>query len=557
MMLANVFTKTIKEHWLGWLIAFFSLVVLLLMAMGVYREMDVSLYSELPDVYRSMIGISESADVASLSINALVGTYGALTIAAMTLAMGAGLIAGEERRGTLGLLLSSPKSRTYVLVSKTAAMVLLTILCVIAIWGAVVASAAVLDISIEGMDVGALSFHMLLNSLFYGFLALAISTWTGNRGAALGVSIGVMVMSFVAVGVLPLIEKAEDYAKAFPWHYFTGSKPLLNGVNWGDIGILSAGCAILAAIALIGVNRRDLKTQSVGITMIDRLRSNPLTEKLIGRLAGSARISSIWAKTASEYQVHFVITAAYMFTVQGLMMGPLYAAIPERTRTAADAAFKVMPEAMLALFGGGGLATPEAFYQIETFGMMMPIGIMVVAIAIGAGALAGEEEKRTIGLLLANPIKRSRVVRAKALTMVLFAFAVGIVTFAGVALGATLGDLGMSIGNIASACLLGTLVGLVFGSLSLALSAGTGRRKIAIWGAVGAGLAFHVFNSLTEISDVLTDWAWLTPFHYYIGNDPLNNGMDWVNAAILAAMSIILITLSVALFQRRDIRQTG
>ena len=46
-------------------------------------------------------------------------------------------------------------------------------------------------------------------------------------------------------------------------------------------------------------------------------------------------------------------------------------------------------------------------------------------------------------------------------------------------------------------------------------------------------------------------------FHYYLGNDPLINGMDWGNAAVLAAPSIVLLGLSFVLFQRRDIRQRG
>ena len=75
--------------------------------------------------------------------------------------------------------------------------------------------------------------------------------------------------------------------------------------------------------------------------------------------------------------------------------------------------------------------------------------------------------------------------------------------------------------------------------------------------AVGAGIGFHVFNSLTEINDTLTDWAGWSPFHYYLGNDPLNNGMDWGNAAVLAAISVVLIAASLVFFQRRDIRQTG
>ncbi|MDH4140486.1 MAG: ABC transporter permease subunit, partial [Coriobacteriia bacterium] len=355
----------------------------------------------------------------------------------------------------------------------------------------------------------------------------------------------------------PLIEGAEDWVYVLPWHYFSGSEPLLNGIDWGDLAVLAGGCALFAVVAIVGLNRRDITSQSVGVTLLDRLRANPITEKVIGRLAGAARVSSIWVKTASEYQVHLTITAVYMFSVQGLLMGPLYAAIPQATREAADAAFAAMPEAMLALFGGGGLSTIEGFYQIETFGMMAPIGIMVVAIAIGAGALAGEEGRRTMGLLLANPITRTRVVLAKTLAMVFFSVLVGLATFAGVAAGILIPNLGLDLGNIAAACILQTLVGLAFGALALALSAGTGRKTLAIWGAVGAALVFHVFTALTKLNDTLADYAGWSPFHYYSGNDPLRNGMDWGNAAVLAVIVVVLVVLSVVLFRRRDIRQTG
>ena len=552
-MLASIFAKTIRDRWAGWMIAFVSLVSLLVMAMWAYNTIDISLYTGLPEVYRSIIGIPEDADVGSLAISALVASYGAMTIAAMALAMGAASIAGEERKGTLGLLLGNPRSRRHVLVSKAAAMVLLTALAILALWGATGLTAELLGVSIEGMDVAALNLHLFLNSLFFGLLALAIGAWSGNRGAAIGVSTGVMVLSFFAVGVLPLVQGAEDWVKAFPWYYFTGSDPLLNGVEWGHIGVLAGACVVLGAAALVGVGRRDLKSQSLGVTMLDRLRTNPLTEKVIGRLAGSARVSSIWVKTASEYQVHLIIVGYTMFLVMGLMMGPLYAAIPPEIYEGIDA----FPEAMIALFGGGDMSTPEGFYQIETFGMMAPIAVMVVAVAIGAGALAGEEAKRTMSLLLANPIRRSRVVLAKASTMTVFSILVGLFIFAGVALGSVIGGLGMDMGNIAATSALVVLVGLAFGALALALSAGTGKKKVAIFGAVGAGVVLHVFNGLTEISEGLAEYAWLTPFHYYLGNDPLNNGMDWGNAAILAAISVVLIGLSLVLFQRRDIRQTG
>ena len=40
-------------------------------------------------------------------------------------------------------------------------------------------------------------------------------------------------------------------------------------------------------------------------------------------------------------------------------------------------------------------------------------------------------------------------------------------------------------------------------------------------------------------------------------SDPLMNGMNWGHGAVLTVLVILLIALSVVLFQRRDLRQTG
>lgn len=555
-MLTNVFTKTIRDRWLGWMIAVVCLMLLILYGMAVYRQMDLSILTSMPEAYVALIGIREDVDAGGLAVGAIQGLYGAITLAAMALAMGGSAIAGEEREGTMGILLGNPKGRTHVLISKLGAMVVLAASSVLILWGAVYGIAAMLGVEIGGLDVEALSLHMFCNVLFYGFLATAISAWTGNRGAAAGVTAAVLVLSFFAVGLLPLIEGLKELVKAFPWYYFDGNDPVYNGINWGHLGVLVAGAAVFAAIAVIGVNRRDLKGQSVGVTLIDRLRGNPLTRKVIGQLAGSARVSSIWLKAASEYQGLLLVTAAVMFLMMGLMMGPFYKAIPEESLKA----FEGLPEAMIALAGGGNIgniSTPEGWYQVETFGLMAPTSVMVVTIAIGAGALAGEESRRTIGLLLANPVRRSRVVLEKSWTMTLYAFAVGFATFAGVALGSLLADLGMDIGHIAATCLLQTLLGLAFGALALILSAGTGRTRIAVFVTIGAALVLHLVNGFAVLNESMAEVAQWLPFYYYLGNDPLNNGLDWSHAAILAGLAVVLIALSVLLFERRDLRQTG
>ena len=551
MTLANIFVKTARDRWLGWAIAAVSISLFLLFGMSVYREIDLSVYTSLPEAFRSLIGIGDDIDVGGLAINVMFGTWGALVVAAIALVMGAAAIAGEERDGTMDMLLSNPKSRTFVLLSKTGALVMLAALATVALWIPVHPMAAFLGVEIGGLDVEALTLHLFVNAVFYGLLATAVGAMTGNKGTATGVTTAIMVLSFFAVGFLPLVEGGEGVRKVLPWYYFDGSDPVNNGVAWGHVALLVSASVFFLVVSIIGFNRRDLKGQSVGTTMLDRVRGNPLLNRVIGRLAGSARVSSIWLKTMSEYQTLLLITSAVMFLIMGALIGPMYASIPAETLTT----FEQLPEQLMALFGGGDMSTPEGWYTLETFGLMAPVAVILVTVVMGAGALAGEESRRTMGLLLACPISRYRVVFEKAIPMVLFAIVVGFATFAGVALGSLIADLGMSIGNIAATATLQVLVGLVFGSLAFALSAGTGRTSISIYGAVGAALFFHLVNSLGALNDGIADLAWLTPFHYYLGNDPLNSGMDWVNAAVLAVLSVVLIGLSVMLFQRRDIRQ--
>jgi len=550
-MLATVFSKTVLDRWRGVTIGVMALGALLLMAMAIYRDIDLSIYTNLPEAFLSLAGIPPDADIAALSYNAVYNSYGALVLGGIAIAMGSASIAGEERKGTIGILLGNPRSRTRVLVAKAMALVLLMVLSAIVLWVAGVVSPQILGVSVEGMQIGAFVLHLGAASLLYGLLALALGAWTGKTGIASGVSAGVMVVSFVAVGILPLISGWADLARLFPSYYLGSSDPLLNGVHWGHIALLAGASVALFVLAVVGVNRRDLRSRSVGTSLVDRLRAAPVTAKAAERLAGSARVSSITAKTASEHQGLLLVVSMLMFWLMGVLMGPIFNAIDEYAADFGD----VFPEEMLALFGGGDISSPEGYYQIETFGMVTPIALMVVTIAVAAKALAGEEANRTIGVLLANPVSRSRVVADKTITMVVFGAVVGLATFAGVSAGSWIGGLGMSYANIAATCTLATLIGLLFGALSLLLSAATGVVRLAIFVPVGAALVAHVLNAMAELNGA--DWGRWLPFHYYLGSDPLNNGMAWGDAAILAVGTILLIALAFPAFARRDLRQSG
>jgi ABC-2 type transport system permease protein len=551
-MLANVFAKTLRDRWLGWLISWLVVGSFVVLGMVAYSGLDLSLLESFPEAYRSLIGLREGMDAGALAISAIYGTYGSLTFAAMALTMGAAAIAGEEARGTIGILMANPKSRTNVLVSKMLALIALAVVATAGMWVFAAVTPRALGIGIGDLDVLAINVHMLAIVLFNGLLALAIGASTGNRGAAIGVTVGLLVIGFLGAGLLPLYDWGKSWAKIFPWYYFNGSQPLYNGVDWAHIAILGGASVVFAAISVAGFGRRDLKSQSVGTTMIDRLRANPMTKRLADRVAGGVRVSSIGLKTASEYQIMLLLVCSYMFWIQ-IMLGGFWAALP----AAAKEAIQQLPEGLgrlFELFGGGDMATPQGWLQIETFGMMAPIMVMVVTIAIGAGAVAGEEDKRTMGLLLANPIRRSRIIAEKTATMVFYAGIFGVVSFVGTMIGSLVGSMGLDAWNVASISILLTLIGIVGGGLACTLGSATGNKGGAIFGAIGVMAAMHVMNSLAEIAGNPW-WQKLSPFYYYLGGDPLNEGLDWVHAGVLAALAAALIAASFPLFDRRDVRE--
>jgi ABC-2 type transport system permease protein len=361
-----------------------------------------------------------------------------------------------------------------------------------------------------------------------------------------------MVISFLAVGLLPFVGGWEEVTRAFPWHYYNGSDPVTHGVHWAHLGILAGAAVALGGIAVAGVRRRDLKEHGVAVTLLDRLRNNPRTRKVIEKIAGSARVSRISAKSLSDHQT-LIVVVGYVMVLFGVMMGPFYLLIDDALQDFADA----FPEALLAMIGFADITTPEGWFQTEIFSLSVPVGFIVVTAVMGAKALAGEEANRTMGLLLANPVGRTTVLLEKTAAMTVAAIVLGVLTWVGSMLGSLIAGLGMSAANVAATSALAVLLSLVFGALALAIGAATGSVPAASFGAAGAALFFYIWNAFVPLSEGLGGLARWSPFYYYLTEDPLNDGMPWLHAGILAGLAVGLIALAVVLFRRRDLRQVG
>ncbi len=215
-----------------------------------------------------------------------------------------------------------------------------------------------------------------------------------------------------------------------------------------------------------------------------------------------------------------------------------------------------MPAELRAMFApeGADLSTAAGYLNIELFTFMIPLLVAAVTLTAAGGATAGEEERGTMDLLLAHPIRRWRIVIEKALGMALQAGVLCLGIWFSLALTASLVGIDLALERVAAALFSAWLLGLALGGVALVVGAVTGNRMLSI--AIGLGVALVGFfvNALAPLSDVLEPWRPLSLHYLYLGNDPLTHGLDPVHALALAVLALALAALAAVGFERRDLR---
>ena len=144
-----------------------------------------------------------------------------------------------------------------------------------------------------------------------------------------------------------------------------------------------------------------------------------------GRLVAVERLGDLRAKALHQVEVRLAgplagdpapvrdalarLDGARQLTLEH---GVVRCALPRRSL---DALVKVLAgfEVADVAITEADLASPAGYLNTEFFAFMGPLLVLVYAIGGGAAALAGEEDRRTLDLLLANPVSRARVVVEK------------------------------------------------------------------------------------------------------------------------------------------------
>jgi ABC-2 type transport system permease protein len=218
---------------------------------------------------------------------------------------------------------------------------------------------------------------------------------------------------------------------------------------------------------------------------------------------------------------------------------------------------KDLPESVRALFAGGELdiASPAGYLNSRIFALMAPLLFLIVAIGAGSAAVAGEEERGTLELVLAHPIRRRDYVLQRFLALAVLLAALTTVLLATVALGSHAVNLEISFGKLAVASLSVGLLALLFAAIALATGALAPGRARAIAVAGGLAVAAWIFDGLARSVDPLEGLRPLGPYYHALGQNPLREGAPSAGWALLIAAAAIAAVLAAAGLERRDTRQ--
>jgi hypothetical protein len=145
--------------------------------------------------------------------------------------------------------------------------------------------------------------------------------------------------------------------------------------------------------------------------VIDLVSEEPQLEELFFHYytGDETMLRDIWTKTLWD-QRRTLLGWAIGFAAVSLVYGGFYpfAATPEYSEL-----IDSLPPGLAEAFGWGDISSPHGYLGSTVFGILGPVLAIVMAIGLGARAIAGSEEDGSLELLIAHPVSRTRVVLQK------------------------------------------------------------------------------------------------------------------------------------------------
>lgn len=261
-------------------------------------------------------------------------------------------------------------------------------------------------------------------------------------------------------------------------------------------------------------------------------------------------LRDVWSKTLWD-QRRSLLGWAIGFLAVSLIYAAFFpfAATPEYQDL-----IESMPSGLIDAFGWDDISSPAGYLGSTVYGLLGSVLIAVMAIGLGAKAIAGSEEEGSLEVLISMPVTRTKVVVHKSIALVLASIMAGVAVFLAVLAIREPIDMDIAASNLASASLNLTLLGALFGSFAIMIGSIIGKKGIAVGGGAGVAVFMFLVNGLAPQVDSIAWMQKISPFYWYDAPGTLKDGLDVAMTTLLAGMTVVFVVGAVIAFNRRDVR---
>lgn len=259
-----VFRRTLlntRRGILGWGIVMGMLAAYIVLLYPYINAMEgiEEFLGELPPIFQGFLGDVEDMLTPKGYLSSYFFNYVSVVLVAYGVISGAGAIAGEEKHGTMDLLMSAPVPRWRVVVEKFAAFVVALTGIVVIISIATFFSIAVtpeLTVSVGSVLLGML--NLVLLTINFGALTFLLSAALPSRFSAAQIAAIALVAAYMLSAFAPMSDALDTVQIINPFHYYGGTRILLDGVQPGNVLVLCAVSGVFLALSIFSFERRDL-----------------------------------------------------------------------------------------------------------------------------------------------------------------------------------------------------------------------------------------------------------------------------------------------------------
>ena len=264
-MFANVYTKTLRDlrkGFIGWTIGTVALVGFVVLSWPFIRDIDMSFLDQYPAEVRELFNF-DAINTGPGYLNSQLFTS-MLPIMFIVYGIGAGarLLAREEETRTMDVLLSTPLSRSRLMLDKAAGAATGLVALGVVVFASIWAMAGVADMGVSARYAAGASLAMVLLGLLYGAIAFSVTALTGKRSMAIAVSVSLAVAGYVFYLMAALVDGLEGWKWITPFHHAIGVGPAIDG----SAGIpLGYSWLAIAAIVVVVVVRPAFCRRDIGL----------------------------------------------------------------------------------------------------------------------------------------------------------------------------------------------------------------------------------------------------------------------------------------------------